>query len=256
VGDLLVKALVQEGLSEAEAHSRLWLLSSRGLLHSGLQNLSSWQQRYCHPQEQVAAWGSDNTGTIPLLEVIDRVHPTALIGVCGQAGAFTEEAVRRMARHVERPIIFPLSNPTSCSEAVPGEVLAWTEGRALVATGSPFASVAYQGRTIPISQCNNTYIFPGLGLGVIAAGARGVTDEMFLTAARVLSECVPEPAGRDTPLLPPLRDIPEVSWRIARAVGLQAQHQGLSPQTSAEDWERTLASRRWEPRYRPLRYWA
>jgi malate dehydrogenase (oxaloacetate-decarboxylating) len=158
-----------------------------------------------------------------------------------------------MARHVDRPIIFPLSNPTSCSEAVLEDLLAWTAGRALVATGSPFAPVAYRGRTIPISQCNNTYIFPGLGLGVIAAGARRVTAEMFLTAARVLSECVPQPAGRDSPLLPPLRDIPEVSGRIAQAVGLQAQRQGLAPQTSPENWERTLAGRRWEPRYRPLR---
>jgi malate dehydrogenase (oxaloacetate-decarboxylating) len=254
VGDLLVSALVQEGLSEPEARSRLWLLSSRGLLHSGLKHLSSWQQRYCQPQEQVAAWRHDPTGKIDLLEVIDRVHPTALIGVCGQAGAFSEEAVRLMARHVERPIIFPLSNPTSCSEAVPEDVLSWTEGRALVATGSPFAPVAYQGRTIPISQCNNTYIFPGLGLGVIAAGARRITEELFLSAARVLSECVPQPAGRDGPLLPPLRDIPEVSGRIAQAVGLQAQRQGLGPQTSLENWERPLTGRRWEPRYRPLRY--
>jgi len=253
VSDLLVKALIGEGLAEPEAKSRLWLLSSRGLLHSGMKDLSPWQQNYCQPHEEVAGWGRDVSGHISLLEVIERVRPTALIGVSGQRDVFTEQVVRAMARHVDQPIIFPLSNPTSLSEAVPANLIAWTEGRALVATGSPFASVAYQGRTIPISQCNNSYIFPGLGMGVIAAGATHVTDEMFLTAARVLSACAARQSGSDAPLLPPLEDIREVSRRVALAVGLEAQRQGIARKTSSEDWERALAARRWEPRYRPMR---
>jgi len=198
-------------------------------------------------------WERDVSGHIPLLEVIDRVRPTALIGVSGQRDVFTEQVVRAMARHIDQPIIFPLSNPTSLSEAEPANLVTWTEGRALVATGSPFASVVYQGRTIPISQCNNSYIFPGLGMGVIAAGATRVTDEMFLTAARVLSDCAAMQSGYDTTLLPPLEDIREVSRRVALAVGLEAQRQGVARKTSREDLERLLAARQWEPRYRAMR---
>jgi malate dehydrogenase (oxaloacetate-decarboxylating) len=253
ISDLLLRALTQEGLAESEARSRLWLLSSRGLLHAGLGGLSPWQQRYSRPEEEVAGWRPDDAGAIPLVEVVERVRPTALLGVSGQPGSFTEEAVRAMARHAERPIVFPLSNPTSRSEASPADLLAWTEGRALVATGSPFASVAYGGRTLPISQCNNSYVFPGLGLGVIASGARRVSDELFLAAARVLSECVPPQAGSDVPLLPPLEDLHAVSWRIALAVGIEAQRQGLAPQAAPEDWERALEAGLWVPQYLPLR---
>jgi malate dehydrogenase (oxaloacetate-decarboxylating) len=158
-----------------------------------------------------------------------------------------------MARHAERPIVFPLSNPTSRSEAAPSDLLDWTEGRALVATGSPFAPVAYGGRTLPVSQCNNSYVFPGLGLGVIASGTRRVADELFLAAARVLSESVPPQGGPDAPLLPPPEELPAVSRRIALAVGAEAQHLRLAPPAAPEDWERALEARRWEPRYLPLR---
>jgi malate dehydrogenase (oxaloacetate-decarboxylating) len=251
ISDLVRAALVQEGLTEAEARSRLWLLSSRGLLHTGLTGLSPWQQGYSRPQDEVAGWRRDGAGHIPLPEVVEQVRPTALLGVSGQPGAFTEEAVRAMARHADRPIVFPLSNPTSRSEALPADVMAWTEGRALVATGSPFPAVAYEGRTLPISQCNNSYVFPGLGLGVIASGARRVPEALFLAAARVLSDCVPQ-VGPEAPLLPPLEELPAVSRRIALAVGAEAQRLGLAPQAAPRDWERTLDARRWEPRYQAL----
>jgi malate dehydrogenase (oxaloacetate-decarboxylating) len=253
ISDLILMALTQEGLAEPEARSRLWLISSRGLLHTGLENLSPWQRRYSRPKEEVAGWRRDGAGSIPLIEVVERVRPTALLGVSGQPGSFTEEAVRAMARHAERPIVFPLSNPTSRSESSPADLLAWTEGRALIATGSPFGPVAFEGRTVPVSQCNNSYVFPGLGLGVIASGARRVTDALFLAAARVLSECVPPQDGPDAALLPPLEELPAVSQRIALAVGVEAQRVGLAPQAAPEEWERTLEARRWEPRYLPLR---
>jgi malate dehydrogenase (oxaloacetate-decarboxylating) len=254
VSDLLVRALAEEGLTQPEAKARLWLLSSRGLVHTGLPGLSAWQQSYCRPQEEVAGWQRDPSGAIPLPEVVQQVRPTALIGVSGQPGVFTEEVVRAMASSVELPLIFPLSNPTSKSEAAPADLVAWTEGRALIATGSPFASVAYRGRTLPISQCNNSYVFPGLGMGVIASGARRVTDEMFLAAARVVADWGGGQPGTEAPLLPPVEDIREVARRVARAVGLQAQRQGLAQPGSPEDWDRALAGRWWEPRYRRLRY--
>jgi malate dehydrogenase (oxaloacetate-decarboxylating) len=253
ISDLLLLALAQEGLTPAEARSRLWLLSSRGLLHTGLDRLPPWQRGYSRPQEEVAGWRRDGAGHVPLEEVVERVRPTALLGVSGQPGAFTEGAVRAMARHAERPIVFPLSNPTSRSEATPADLLAWTGGRALVATGSPFAPVACGRRTVPVSQCNNSYVFPGLGLGVIASGARRVADELFLAAARVLSECVPAQGGPEAPLLPPLEELPAVSRRIALAVGAEAQRLGLAPPAAPADWERALEARRWEPRYLPLR---
>jgi malate dehydrogenase (oxaloacetate-decarboxylating) len=253
IADLLLMALRHEGLSEAEARGRLWLLGSRGLLHTGVRDLPPEQQAYGQSEERVAGWKRDEAGRVPLVEVVERVRPTALVGVCGQPGAFSEEVVRAIARHVERPILLPLSNPTSKSEAVPADLLRWTGGRALVATGSPFAPVEHDGRTYPISQCNNAYVFPGLGLGVIAAGVTRVRDELFLTAARVLSEMTPVRGEGPCGLLPPMQTIQDVSRTIALAVGREAMGQGIAPPRSAAEWEQTLDARRWRPRYQRLR---
>jgi malate dehydrogenase (oxaloacetate-decarboxylating) len=254
ISDLVRAALVRDGLADEEARSRLWLVSSRGLVHAGLAGLSPWQQRYAQPPQRVAGWRRDPAGHIPLAEVVERVRPTALIGVCGQPGAFTEEVVRVMARHVERPILFPLSNPTSRSEAAPADLVAWTEGRALIATGSPFPAVAFRGRTLPVSQCNNIYVFPGLGLGVIASGARRVTDEMVLAAAQALTACAAPGGGAPAALLPPLEEVRVVARQVALAVGSEAQRQGVAPQVAPGEWERLVDAARWEPRYQPLRY--
>jgi malate dehydrogenase (oxaloacetate-decarboxylating) len=253
IADQLTAALVHEGLGETEARAQLWLVGRGGLLHTGMSGLEPFQQRYCQPLERTAGWARDASGALPLAEVVRRVRPTVLIGVCGQPGVFSEEVVHTMARQVDRPILFPLSNPTSRAEAVPADLIGWTEGRAVVATGSPFPDVCHAGRTIPVSQCNNVYIFPGVGLGVIAAGARRVSDEMFLAAARALSACSPsrtDPHGR---LLPPLEEIRVVSRQIALAVGAEAQHQGLAERLPPDEWERRVDTRRWEPRYRTLR---
>ena len=185
--------------------------------------------------------------------MIEHARPTVLIGTSGQPGTFTEELIRTMARHVPRPAIFPLSNPTSRCEAIPAELLAWTEGRALVATGSPFDDVVLDGKRFPIAQCNNSYIFPGLGQGVIASGARRVTDLMFLAAARALADLSParnDPVG---PLLPPLEQIVPVSRRVAQAVAAEAQSEGLIAPGSSDDLDRRIAARWWEPRYQRLR---
>jgi malate dehydrogenase (oxaloacetate-decarboxylating) len=245
--------MVHEGLSEAEARSRFWLVDRHGLLHTGMDDLPAFQQRYRQPLDSVRTWQRNAVGEVPLVEVVRRVRPTVLIGVTGQAGAFTEEVVRAMAAWVDRPILFPLSNPTSRSEAVPVDLIEWTEGRALIATGSPFGDVVYRGRTIPISQCNNSFIFPGVGLGVVASSAGRVTDEMFLAAAQALSDCSPAVRDPQAPLLPSLTDIRAVSRRIAVAVGAAAQKQGLAEPTTPEELERRVVARQWEPRYPRLR---
>jgi malate dehydrogenase (oxaloacetate-decarboxylating) len=249
----LCAAMVQEGLGEAEARSRLWLLGRRGLLHDGLGGLRPEQRRWAQPTERLASWQREGEG-IGLSDVVRNVRPTALIGTAGTPSLFTEAVVREMAAHAPRPIILPLSNPTSCCEAAPADVIAWTEGRALVATGSPFPGVPYQDRIIRIAQCNNSYIFPGVGLGVLSAGAHRVTDEMFLAAARALADCSPATAGSETGLLPPLDDIGQVSWRIAVAVGAKAQEQGLAAPTSPAELQRLVEANWWEPRYPRLQH--
>jgi malate dehydrogenase (oxaloacetate-decarboxylating) len=189
-----------------------------------------------------------------LEDVVREAHPTILIGTAASPGAFTESIVREMARHTERPIIFPLSNPTSKSEANPADLIAWTDGRAVVATGSPFADVQYGSRTIEIGQCNNMFIFPGVGLGVIASGARLVSDGMFVAAARALSTCSPARRDPSLALYPPLEEVREVSRQVAVAVGATAITEGLAPQMSSADLEARIKQAMWEPRYATVRH--
>jgi malate dehydrogenase (oxaloacetate-decarboxylating) len=185
-------------------------------------------------------------------DVVKNAQPTILIGTSAQPGAFTEEIVREMAKHVARPVIFPLSNPTSKSEATPSDLLAWTEGKAFVATGSPYPAVVYGGRVIDIGQCNNSFIFPGVGLGVIASGARRVTDAMFVTAARVLSEFAPVLRDPEGSLYPPLEQVREISFKVALEVAREAQRAGLA-EVGLDEIEETVSARMWQPHYVPLR---
>ena len=213
IAEQLVAAMADEGLAKQEARSRFFLIDRPGLLHDGLTDLKPFQQRFARPKDQVLGWRTGPGEAIGLLEVVRNARPTILIGASGQPGTFTEAIVRAMAEHADRPIIFPLSNPTSRAEATPADLIAWTDGRAVIATGSPFDDVSYGGRRFPIAQCNNSYIFPGLGLGVLAAGAKRVSDAMFMAAARALADCSPashDPAGS---LLPPLSESRRVSRR-------------------------------------------
>jgi malate dehydrogenase (oxaloacetate-decarboxylating) len=234
IADLIVKAMMREGLTTAQARERFWFVDRHGLLQDDMKELDSCQRNYARPG------GAGQT----LLDVIQQARPTVLIGVSGQPGLFTEEIVSTMANLVERPIIFPLSNPTSRSEADPVFLIHWTQGRALVATGSPYRDVNWCGRSISISQCNNTYVFPGMGLGVLAAGATRITDDLFLAAATSLHEQAPPDA-----LLPPLVEIGEVTCRVALAVGLEAQRQVLAPKTSKEELGTRIRARLWHPHY-------
>ena len=243
--DQIVAALVHGGYTEREAKQQLWLVDSKGLVHDGRTDLESSKRKYAQRNGGIKACG------LSFFDVVQKVHPTILIGTSGQHGAFTEKIVREMAKHVERPVIFPLSNPTSKSEATPADLLKWTDGRALIATGSPFPPVEYNGRLIKIGQCNNAFIFPGVGLGVIASGARRVTDAMFSAAARVLSKFSPALLDPNGALFPPLESVREISNRVAVAVGAEAVRSGLTFTTLP--LERAIADKMWTPRYVPLK---
>jgi malate dehydrogenase (oxaloacetate-decarboxylating) len=252
VADGLRAAMVGEGLSEQEARSHFWVVDKGGLLHSGRKDLSSEQSVYAQPEERVSKWPRTANGQIGLADVIGKIEATVLIGLSTVGGAFSEAIVREMARKVERPIIFPLSNPTSKSEANAEDLIRWTDGRALVATGSPFAPVSYGGRTIPIAQCNNVFIFPAMGLGLVASGARRVTNAMMLAAARTLGANSPALKDSSASLLPRLTDIRRVAAEIATAVGIQAQKEGLAPKTTEDELRQRVTAAQWTPAYLSL----
>ena len=249
VADGLRAALQGAGLSEQEARSHFWVVDKDGLLHSGRTDLSPEQSVYAQPEDRVSGWPRTSNGQIGLADVMGKIDATILIGLSTVGGAFTEAIVREMARKVQRPIIFPLSNPTDKSEAKADDLIRWTDGRALVATGSPFAPVRYDGRTIPIAQCNNVFIFPAMGLGVVAAGASRVTDAMMLAAARVLGRNSPALKDSTASLLPPLTDMRRVAAEIALAVGLEAQRAGVAPKTTEEALRQRLMATQWTPAY-------
>jgi malate dehydrogenase (oxaloacetate-decarboxylating) len=256
IADQIVASIISEGYSEQEAKRKLWLIDVGGLIHAGRGDIEEISRPFAQPVERIADWRVADRDHVTLAEVVKHLRPTTLIGTAAQPGAFTRDVVEEMASYVARPIIFPLSNPTSRSEAKPDDLLAWTAGRAIIATGSPFAdapqSVTGGGRPRKIGQCNNAYIFPGVGLGVIASGARRIRQEMFVTAARALGEMSPALNNRMAPLFPDLNDIREVSRRVATAVGLEAQALGLSEMTTREELENRVNQKMWTPRY--LRY--
>jgi len=251
VADFLRAAMRDAGLSEEDVRRRFWIVDKDGLLHSGRSDLTAEQHVYAQPRDRVSPWLSGRDG-IGLADVIGKIDATVLIGLSTAHGAFTEAIVREMGRKVERPIIFPLSNPTSKSEATADDLIRWTNGRALVATGSPFAPVQYDGRKIPIAQCNNIFIFPAMGLGVVAAGARRVTDSMILAAARALGEKSPALTDPSASLLPALHQLRDVAAHIATAVGRQAQREGVAPKTSEAQLRERVVATQWTPAYPAL----
>jgi malate dehydrogenase (oxaloacetate-decarboxylating) len=249
VADGLRGAMKGEGLSEEEARSRFWVIDKDGLLHSGRTDLSPEQSVYAQPESRVAGWPRSADGHIGLADLIGKVEATVLIGLSTVHGAFSEPIVREMASKVERPIILPLSNPTSKAEATAEDLIRWTEGRALVATGSPFAPVNHGGRTIPIAQCNNVYIFPAMGLGLVASGAWRVTEPMMLAAARALAANSPALKDSSASLLPPLTEIRKVAAEIAIAVGIEAQKDGVAPKMGEDELRQRVKQTQWTPAY-------
>ncbi len=249
IAEQLIRIMVDEGLSDAEARKQIFMVDRYGLVHDKMTGLMDFQMRLAQSHGDISDWASAEDGSVSLLDVVKHARPSVLIGVSGQKGLFTEEVVREMASHVDRPILFPLSNPTSRAEAVPEDLIKWTDGRALVATGSPFDPVVFNGVSHPIAQSNNTYIFPGIGLGVIASGARRVTDAMFMASVRALAEQSPALKDPSKPLLPPISDIRSVSRAVARAVALQAQADGVAPKTSEAELDALIEKNYWEPVY-------
>ena len=249
VADGLRAAMKGEGLSEQEARSHFWVVDKNGLLHSGRKDLTPEQSVYAQPEDRVSGWPRTSNGQRGLADVIGKIEATILIGLSTLGGAFTEAIVREMAGKVQRPIIFPLSNPTDKSEAKADDLIRWTDGRALVATGSPFAPVSYGGRTIPIAQCNNVFIFPAMGLGVVASGASRVTDAMLLAAARTLGGNSPALKDASASLLPPLTDIRRVAAEIATAVGIEAQKDEVAPKLAEDELRRRVIAAQWTPAY-------
>jgi len=219
-----------------------------GLLVDGAEGIHDEQKDFVRAAGDVAAWRVGDAKKIGLEEVVRNAKITVLIGVAGKAGTFTEDAIRAMAKNAERPIIFPLSNPTSKSEATPEDLLKWTDGKALIGTGSPFAPVKVGDREICIDQTNNSYIFPGLALGIVASRARRVSDAMIMTAAKTLAGLSPVEKDRNASLLPPLADSRRLSRVIAAAVARQAIADGLSV-VKESHVDRVVEENVWEPRY-------
>jgi malate dehydrogenase (oxaloacetate-decarboxylating) len=247
--DLLIAAMEEEGLTEAEARRRIYAFNRYGLLVEGAEGIRESQLPLVRTREDVAGWKRSGAGPISLLDVVRNAGITVLAGVSAQAGAFTEEIVREMAKHTKRPVIFPLSNPTSKSEATPADLLRWTEGRALVGTGSPFAPIEIGGKLVRISQINNSYIFPGLALGILASRARRITDGMIMTAAKTLASLSPSRNDPDAPLLPPIAESRKTGLIVGEAVARQAIADGVA--VAADNLRALLEDYMWEPVYRP-----
>ena len=249
--NLIRAAMMEAGLTQAEAQSRFYAVDRDGLLVEGLPSIRPAQQQFVLKKSVAAGWTLQTPGKIGLFDVVANATPTVLIGVSTQPGSFTEAIVRSMAKNCQRPVIFPLSNPTARSEATAADLMTWTEGRALIGTGSPFPPVERNGKLIPVDQTNNSYIFPGVGLGVIASHARRVSDGMFMAAAKALAQLSPAAKDKEGRLLPPLDQIRAVSVAIATAVARQAQAEGLADETTLEELNRKILAYVWEPAYRP-----
>jgi malate dehydrogenase (oxaloacetate-decarboxylating) len=250
---LLMRAMIDAGLPAGEARRRFYLVDRDGLLLEGMSGLQPFQTPFARPREDVATWAVKSAGHIGITDVAANAAPTLLIGTSGQAHAFSEETVRAMAARVQKPIIFPLSNPTERSEATPAELLAWTEGRAVIGTGSPFPPVTRDGRAFRVDQTNNAYVYPGIGLGAVAVNARAISDGMFLAAARAIANLSPARRDPRANLLPPLADLRHISLQVATAVAEQAVSEGLAEPGNEENVAAAIREKMWEPVYAPYR---
>ena len=248
IANILEQYMVYTGASEQEARSRFYIVDRPGLLHSKIDAMDKQQQLYARDIKEVQSWSKNDNKKVTLEEVIDHAKPTILIGVSAQEGIFTETLVKKMAKNCKRPIIFPLSNPTSKAEAKPENLIKWTDGKAIVATGSPPTVIDYKNHKVNIAQCNNVYIFPGVGLGIIATQSKAVTDEMFFKAAETLAKHSPILSGKSSSLFPCISTLRKVSREIGIEVAKLAIEQGLS-QISDTDAEKLVDRSVWSPKY-------
>lgn len=252
IAEQIIRQMMAEGLTDEQARRQIFMVDRHGLLTEGMSDLRDFQQALAQPLTYIGDWQYSGPYA-SLLDVIHCAKPSILIGVSGQAGLFTEQVIRAMHQYTPQPIIFPLSNPSRQIEAHPEKIVEWTEGQAIIATGSPFAPVEYQGQQYPIAQCNNSYIFPGIGLGVIAAKAQLISDEMLMAASNTLAEQSPRVLGKGPHLLPPINQIAELSKKIAFQVASVAVQQGLALQVSDEQLWQKIDDNFWYPTYRHYR---
>src|SRR5919112_1511478 len=255
IAEYILQVMVAEGMEETKAHRHFFILDSKGLLQTMRTDLSEVQQKFAQPSELASSWKAREGEKIGLTEVIKNISATILIGVSSQPGQFTEPIVREMASKVDRPIIFPLSNPSDRAEAAPKDLIQWTEGRALIATGTGFPPVTFNDKTIKIAQCNNFYIFPAIGLAVVASKAKRVTDNMMITAASALGNFQDGRGNNnedaaELALLPPIENMRDVAIHIALGVALQAQKDGVAPEVSERQISDHLQKIFWIPEYR------
>lgn len=248
IAEKIIALMVDDGLSEQEARNRIFMVDLPGLLTDEMPDLLDFQQGHVTPRKNLTRWDT-SAAHLSLMDVVRNVHPTVLIGVSGQPGLFSEEIIKEMHRHCPRPIIMPLSNPTSRAEAQPKDLLEWTRGNALIATGSPFAPVFYDGKTYDIAQCNNAYVFPGLGLGILASKAARVTEGMLIACSKTLAAHSPLATRDAGGLLPPVDEIEMISRAIAAEVARAAQQDGVAPQIDEAQLAANIDKMFWRARY-------
>ncbi|GAC16069.1 NAD-dependent malic enzyme [Aliiglaciecola lipolytica] len=249
IAEMIISRMCQEGISEEQARKQVFMIDRFGLLTDGMLGLRDFQQKLVQSPELSMQWKIQGDWA-SLLEVVNNAKPDILIGVSGQPGLFTEEVIRCMKSHCELPIIFPLSNPSRQVEARPEQVIEWTNGQVIIATGSPFAPVEYLGKVFPVAQCNNSYIFPGIGLGVLATKARLISEEMLMATSEALALASPLATDGEGALLPPLTEIASLSKKIAFAVGKVAQQQGLALEMTDDALRTSIDINFWVPKYR------
>ena len=250
IARLLRLAMLDDGMPEAAIRRALVLVDSHGQVHDRREDLDEAKREFALPTEAYASYGF--TTEFPnLTETVEHVRPTVLVGTTGVGGTFSEGVIRTLSNGAARPIVLPLSNPTSATEATPADILRWTDGRALVATGSPFDDVVVDGRVRHIGQANNVFVFPGLGLGAIAAEARTITDRMFLLAARTLAAAVTDERLATGGMYPPVAELRAVTRSIAMGVAHEAVETGLAGISADEDIEALIDAAMWWPRYVP-----
>ena len=251
IAEHIIRQMQREGLSEAQARSQVFMVDRYGLLTDSMTELQKFQVPLVQKESALAAW--DKSQKLGLAQVVKQGKVTVLFGVSGQKGLFTQEVIETLCVNTEHPIVLPLSNPTSRVEATPQEVTNWSKGKAILATGSPFPDTTFEGQTFEVSQCNNSYIFPGIGLGVLAARATGISDNMLMAASQALADISVKYVKAPGAILPPIRVIREISEEIAYAVALQAVEDKLALPITIENLERRLKANFWLPKYRNYR---
>ncbi len=253
ISQQIVEAMMKQGLTSKQAHQQFWLIDKQGLLTEGDVNLTHAQKPFARAKSEMATWGFQGGDYPSLTDTVKKISPTVLIGCSAQTGAFSQDIIQNMAKSCQRPIVFPLSNPDEKCEAKPEDILVWSEGRALIATGTAFPAVEYHNRLVEIAQCNNALIFPGIGLGVLAIGAKHLSKNMIWAASDALRQFSPSKKDSFLPLLPSLEQARQLSKAIAHAVADAAIDEGLAEHQDRDKIDQLIHDYFWEPRYLPFR---